>query len=233
MTEKIDERRASMDLIYFDNAATTWPKPPGTLEAMIRYQETIGGSPGRSAHRLSIEAARLVYDTREAAAELFGIDDPLRIVFTKNATEGLNIAIRGLLNPGDHCITSVMEHNSVMRPLRAMEAKGVALSVVPCAADGTMDPEDIEAAIRPETRLIALIHASNITGTIMPVAAAGAIARRHGIPLLVDAAQTAGTVPIDVEAMNIDLLAFTGHKALFGPQGTGGLYIRKGLDAQI
>ncbi len=222
-----------MDLIYFDNAATTWPKPPGTLEAMIRYQETIGGSPGRSAHRLSIEAARLVYDTREAAAELFGIDDPLRIVFTKNATEGLNIAIRGLLNPGDHCITSVMEHNSVMRPLRAMEAKGVALSVVPCAADGTMDPEDIEAAIRPETRLIALIHASNITGTIMPVAAAGAIARRHGIPLLVDAAQTAGTVPIDVEAMNIDLLAFTGHKALFGPQGTGGLYIRKGLDAQI
>ena len=222
-----------MDLTYFDNAATTWPKPPGTLEAMIRYQETIGGSPGRSAHRLSIEAARLVYDTREAAAELFGVDDPLRIVFTKNATEGLNIAIRGLLKPGDHCITSVMEHNSVMRPLRAMEAKGVALSVVPCVADGTMDPAYIEAAIRPETRLIAIIHASNITGTIMPVAAAGAIARRHGIPLLVDAAQTAGTVPIDVEAMNIDLLAFTGHKALFGPQGTGGLYIRKGLDAQI
>lgn len=222
-----------MDILYFDNAATTWPKPPEMLEAMIRYQKQVGGSPGRSAHRLSIEAARIVYDTREAMAELFAIDDPFRIAFTKNATEGLNIAIQGLLKPGDHCITSGMEHNSVMRPLRAMEARGVTLSVVPCTTDGTLNPADLEAAIRPETRLIALIHASNITGTLMPIAEVGAIARRHGIPLLVDAAQTAGALPIDVEAMNIDLLAFTGHKSLFGPQGTGGLYIRQGLDAKI
>jgi len=222
-----------MDILYFDNAATTWPKPQGMLEAMIRYQETVGGSPGRSAHRLSIEAARIVYDTREAAAELFGINDPFRIAFTKNATEGLNIAIQGLLKPGDHCITSGMEHNSVMRPLRAMEARGIDLSVVPCRADGTLDPSDVEAAIRPQTRLIALIHASNITGTLMPIREAGALARQHGIPFLVDAAQTAGALPLDVEAMNIDLLAFTGHKSLFGPQGTGGLYIRKGLDEQI
>ena len=222
-----------MNLLYFDNAATTWPKPKGMLEAMIRYQETVGGSPGRSAHRLSIEAARIVYDTREAAAELFGIDDPFRVAFTKNATEGLNIAIQGLLKPGDHCITSGMEHNSVMRPLRAMEAKGIEISIIPCRTDGTLDPADVEAAIRSQTRLIILIHASNITGTLMPVAEVGALARRHGIPLLVDAAQTAGAVPIDVEAMNIDLLAFTGHKSLFGPQGTGGLYIRKGLDERI
>jgi cysteine desulfurase family protein len=222
-----------MDILYFDNAATTWPKPPETLQAMIRYQETVGGSPGRSAHRLSIEAARIVYDTREAVAELFGIDDPFRVAFTKNATEGLNIAIQGLLKPGDHCVTSGMEHNSVMRPLRAMEAKGVALSVVPCQSDGTLNPADVDAAIGPRTRLIILIHASNITGTLMPVAEVGAIAQRHGIPLLVDAAQTAGALPINVNAMNIDLLAFTGHKSLFGPQGTGGLYIRKGLDEQI
>jgi selenocysteine lyase/cysteine desulfurase len=222
-----------MSFLYFDNAATTWPKPQEMLDAMIRYQETVGGSPGRSAHRLSIEAARIVYDTREAVAELFGIDDPLRIVFTKNATEGLNTAIQGLLKPGDHCITSGMEHNSVMRPLRAMEAKGVDVSVIPCRDDGTLEPSDVEAAIRPRTKLIVLIHASNIIGTLMPVRKVGAIARRHGIPLLVDAAQTAGAIPIDVGAMNIDLLAFTGHKSLFGPQGTGGLYIREGLDEQI
>jgi len=222
-----------MEILYLDNAATTWPKPPEILQAMIRYQETVGGSPGRSAHRLSIEAARIVYDTREAAADLFGIDDPFSVAFTKNATEGLNIAIQGILKPGDHCVTTGMEHNSVMRPLRAMEARGVALSVVPCKADGTLNPADVKAAIRPETRMIALIHASNITGTLMPVAEVGDIARRHGIPLLVDAAQTAGAFPIDVAAMNIDLLAFTGHKSLFGPQGTGGLYIRKDLDEKI
>jgi cysteine desulfurase family protein len=222
-----------MDIIYFDNAATTWPKPPEMLPAMIRYQEEVGGSPGRSAHRLSIEAARIVYDTREAVAELFGIDDPFRIAFTKNATEGLNIAIQGLLKPGDHCITTGMEHNSVMRPLRAMEARGVSLTVVPCQTDGTLNPVDVEAAIRPETKLIVTIHASNITGTLMPVTEVGAIARRHGIPHLVDAAQTAGALPIDIVAMNIDLLAFTGHKSLFGPQGTGGLYIHKGLDERI
>lgn len=222
-----------MELLYFDNAATSWPKPEATPAAMDRYLREIGASPGRSAHRLSLEAGRIVLEAREAVAQLLGADDPFRIVFTKNATEALNIVLRGLLKPGDHVITSSMEHNSVMRPLRALEAEGVAVSVIPCSARGELDPGDIPTAIRPTTRAILLTHASNVTGTILPVREAGRIAREHGLILIVDAAQTAGAVPIAVEEMRIDLLAFTGHKALFGPPGTGGLYIKKGLETQI
>ncbi len=222
-----------MELLYFDNAATSWPKPEATPAAMDRYLREIGGSPGRSAHRLSLEAGRIVLEAREAVAQILGADDPFRIVFTKNATEALNIAFRGLLKPGDHVITSSMEHNSVMRPLRALEAEGVAVSVIPCSARGELDPGDIPTAIRPTTRAVILTHASNVTGTILPVREAGRIAREHGLLLIVDAAQTAGAVPIAVEEMGIDLLAFTGHKALFGPPGTGGLYIKKGLETQI
>jgi cysteine desulfurase family protein len=220
------------DILYFDNAATSCPKPPETLRAMRRFMEAGGGSPGRSGHRLSIAAARVIFAAREALAGLFGVDDPLRIVLTKNATEALNIAAAGLL-PGDHVITSGMEHNSVMRPLRALEAAGVALTVVSCSAAGELDPDDVRAAIRTETKAIFLTHASNVTGTIMPVAEVGRIARDHGILFCVDAAQTAGALPIDVGPMGIDLLAFTGHKSLFGPQGTGGLYIREGLEEGI
>ncbi|HAR99398.1 MAG TPA: cysteine desulfurase [Syntrophus sp. (in: bacteria)] len=219
-------------MLYFDNAATSCPKPPETLRAMRRFMEAGGGSPGRSGHRLSIAAARVIFAAREALAGLFGVDDPLRIVLTKNATEALNIAAAGLL-PGDHVITSGMEHNSVMRPLRALEAAGVALTVVSCSAAGELDPDDVRAAIRTETKAIFLTHASNVTGTIMPVAEVGRIARDHGILFCVDAAQTAGALPIDVGPMGIDLLAFTGHKSLFGPQGTGGLYIREGLEEGI
>ncbi|MHB9096873.1 MAG: aminotransferase class V-fold PLP-dependent enzyme [Syntrophales bacterium] len=222
-----------MDLLYFDNAATSWPKPEATPAAMDRYLREIGGSPGRSAHRLSLEAGRIVLEAREAVARLLGADDPFRIVFTKNATEALNIALGGLLRPGDHVITSSMEHNSVMRPLRALAAEGVAVSVIPCSVRGELDPADIPPAIRPNTRTIILTHASNVTGTILPVGEAGRIAREHGLILIVDAAQTAGALPIAVEEMGIDLLAFTGHKALYGPPGTGGLYIKKGLETQI
>ena len=222
-----------MDLLYFDNAATSWPKPEETQAAMSRYLREIGGSPGRSGHRLSIEAGRIILDAREAVARLFGVDDPFRIVFTKNATEALNIALRGLLNAGDHVITSSMEHNSVMRPLRALEREGVAVSVIPCSVRGELDPTAIPPAIRPNTRAIILTHASNVTGTILPIGEAGRIAREHGLVLIVDAAQTAGVLPIAVEAMGIDLMAFTGHKSLFGPPGTGGLYIRKGLETRI
>ena len=222
-----------MDVIYFDNAATSWPKPDATMEAMNRYNEITGASPGRSAHRLSIAAARIIFDTRESLAELFGISDSLQIVFTKNATEALNIAISGLLKKGDHVITSGMEHNSVMRPLRAMEARGIELSVIPCSERGEMDPRDITPYIKKNTRAIFLTHASNVTGTITQVAEVGKIARENGFIFCVDAAQTAGVIPIDIEEMNIDLLAFTGHKSLLGPQGTGGLYIRKGLDKNI
>lgn len=219
-------------MIYLDNAASGWPKPPEVLQAMAHFMEQVGANPGRSGHRLAVEAARTVYRARERLATLLGASDPLRIVFGLNATEALNLALAGLLMPGDHVITSSMEHNSVMRPLRALEAKGVGVSVVHCAPSGALDPRAVEAEIRPTTRLIALIHASNVVGTLMPVAEVGRIARRYSLLFLVDAAQTAGAYPIDIEAQSIDLLAFTGHKALLGPQGTGGLYIgpRVGLD---
>lgn len=213
-------------MIYFDNAATSWPKPAAVTEAMAHFMTEVGANPGRSAHRRSIEAGRIIYETRDALARLFNVDDPLRIVFGSNATEALNLALRGILRPGDHVVTSSMEHNSVMRPLRAMEEEGVVeIAVVPCSSEGFLDPADLEAAIRPDTRMIALNHASNVVGSLLPVAEAGAIARKHDLLLLVDAAQTAGAHPLDVKAMQIDLLAFTGHKALFGPQGTGGLCI--------
>lgn len=218
-------------MIYFDNAATSWPKPPGVAEAMTHYLAEIGANPGRSGHRLAVQAARVVYSAREAVAELFGAPDPLRVVFGANATEALNLALNGLLRPGDHVVTASMEHNSVMRPLRALARAGVALTVVPCSGEGALDPADLEAAIRPDTRLIAINHASNVVGTLLPVAEAGRIARQHGLLLLVDAAQTAGAYPIDVQADAIDLLAFTGHKSLYGPMGTGGLVIGERVDA--
>jgi cysteine desulfurase family protein len=221
------------NIIYFDNAATSWPKPEDTLSAMQWYMQTIGSNPGRSGHRLSIEAGRIILDARENLAQLFGVSDPFRIIFAKNATEALNLAIAGLLKPGDHAITSSMEHNSVMRPLRVMEKKGLELSVIRCSETGELDLNKIVASIKSNTRAIYLSHASNVTGTIMPVVEVGRIARNRGLIFCVDAAQTAGAFPIDVEAMNIDLLAFTGHKSLYGPQGTGGLYIREGLEKLI
>ena len=218
-------------MIYFDNAATSWPKPPCVAEAMTHYLVDVGASPGRSGHRLAIEAARIVYGAREAVAELFHAPDPLRVVFGANVTEALNLALNGLLRPGDHVVTGSLEHNSVMRPLRALERAGVGVTVVPCSKTGELDPRDLEAAVRPDTQLIVLNHASNVVGTLLPVPEAGAIARRHGILLLVDAAQTAGAYPIDMQAAGIDLLAFTGHKSLYGPMGTGGLIFGPRVDA--
>jgi cysteine desulfurase/selenocysteine lyase len=220
-------------VIYLDNAASSWPKPDTTWQAMEHFMRSVGANPGRSGHRLSIEAGRIINEAREALAELFAIDDPLRIVFTRNATESLNLAIFGILQSGDHCVTSSMEHNSVMRPLRALEKKGLELTAVSCSSKGELDPRGIEKAIKKNTRLIVTTHASNIIGTLMPIAEVGAIARAHGILYCIDAAQTAGAYPIDVETMKIDLLAFTGHKSLFGPQGTGGLYISEGLEEKL
>jgi cysteine desulfurase/selenocysteine lyase len=217
-------------MIYFDSAATSWPKPPGVAQAMVHFLDEIGANPGRSAHRLSVESARVVYAAREAVAELFNAPDPLRVVFGHNVTEALNLALRGLLRPGDHVITSSMEHNSVMRPLRALERQGVELTVVRCSPEGFLDPADVEAAIRPNTLMIALNHASNVVGTLLPVVEVGHIARRHDALLLVDAAQTGGAYPIDVQADGVDLLAFTGHKSLYGPMGTGGLIFGERVD---
>lgn len=223
---------AGETMIYLDNAATSWPKPPGVAEAMTRFLTGVGANPGRSGHRLSVEAERVVYAAREAVAELFGAPDPLRVAFGLNVTEALNLALRGLLRPGDHVITGSMEHNSVMRPLRALERQGVALTVVRCSPQGVLDPREVEAAIRPNTRLIVLNHASNVIGTLLPVAEVGQIARRHGLLLLVDTAQSGGTYPIDMQRDAIDLLAFTGHKGLLGPTGTGGLIVGERVDLQ-
>jgi cysteine desulfurase/selenocysteine lyase len=218
-------------LLYLDNAATSWPKPPVVCEAMIRFLEHVGANPGRSGHRLSIEAGRIVNGAREALAELLRAPDPLRIIFTKNATEAINLVLFGMLGPGDHVVTSAVEHNAMMRPLRALEDAGVGVTRVPCAPDGTLSPTDLGVALRPATKLIALTQASNVCGTLLPIAEAGVLARRHGALLLVDAAASAGVAAIDMERDAIDLLAFTGHKSLYGPMGTGGLALGDRVDA--
>ena len=223
-------------MIYFDNAATSWPKPPGVAEAMVHFMEKVGANPGRAAHRRAVESGRILYDAREAVCELFHAPDPLRVVFGKNVTEALNLALRGLLRAGDHVVTSSMEHNSMMRPLRALERQpepcsgSVQVTVVGCSPQGILEPADVEAAIQPNTKLVALNHASNVVGTLLPVAEVGAICREHDLLLLVDAAQTAGAYPIDVQADQIDLLAFTGHKSMGGPMGTGGLIVGERVD---
>ena len=230
-------------MIYFDNAATSWPKPPGVAEAMTRFIDEVGANPGRAAHRQAIESGRIVYAAREAVCEIFHAPDPLRLVWCKNVTEALNLALRGLLRPGDHVVTSSMEHNSMMRPLRALEGAperhqgaperhlgGVEVTVVECSPSGVLDPAEVEAAIRPNTRMVALNHASNVVGTLLPVAEVGAICRERDLLLLVDAAQTGGAYPVDVQADKIDLLGFTGHKSLGGPMGTGGLIVGERVD---
>lgn len=192
---------------------------------MADFLEFAGGNPGRSGHRISIEAGRIVYNARESLAELFNAQDPMKVIFTANATYAINLGLFGLLRPGDHVVTSAMEHNAVMRPLRNLESMGVQLTIVPCNRDGVINPKDIAHAMQPSTRLVVATHASNVTGTIFPIAEIAAIAHRGGAWILVDAAQTAGVVPIDMQTMGIDLLAFTGHKGLQGPPGTGGLVI--------
>lgn len=199
---------------------------------MQRFLDEIGANPGRSGHRLANEAERVRFGARAAVAELFHVADPPRVVFTLNGTTALNLVLRGLLKPGGHVVTTSMEHNAVMRPLRMLETVGVTLSIVNPATDGTLDPAAIAAAIRDSTRLIVVNHASNVSGTLLPVREIGAIARSHDVPLLVDAAQTGGCVPIDIERDNIDLLAFCGHKGLLGPSGTGGLAIGPHFDIE-
>ena len=217
-------------MIYLDNAATSRPKPHTVHDAVAHCLRDVGANPGRSAHRLANQAERVRFDTREALAELLGVTDPMRVVFTNNATTALNLVISGLLTPDTHVVTTGMEHNAVMRPLRALEQHGVSVSIIPCDPDGSLDPRALDEHIRPETRLIVANHASNVCGTILPIREIGARARQHGVPFLVDAAQTAGCRPIDLVADNIDLLAFTGHKGLLGPAGIGGLAIHDDFD---
>ncbi len=213
-------------MIYLDNAATSFPKPEAVLGGMDAFVRSSAANPGRSGHRRAVAAEAMIEATRRSLAQLFGCPRPERIVFTLNATDALNMAIKGVVRHGDHVITSVLEHNSISRPLNQMEKDGViTLTRLPANGDHLIDPDDVARAFTPQTRLVAVTHASNVTGTIQPVAAFGRIARERGALLLVDASQSAGIVPIDVENNAIDLLAFTGHKALLGPTGTGGLVV--------
>jgi cysteine desulfurase family protein len=211
--------------IYLDNAATSWPKPEGVYQAVEHFMREIGASPGRGGHLREQKATRIVDDAREALAKLFNAPDPQGVVFTMNATQAINMALKGILRPGDHVVTSSVEHNALWRPLKALEQHGVMVTAVPCAPDGSLDPADLRAAMRPTTRLVAMLHASNVLGTLLPVGEVGRIAHDHGALFLADAAQTAGAYPLDMQAMGIDLLAFAGHKGLFGPHGTGGLVV--------
>lgn len=219
-------------MIYLDNAATSFPKPEVVYEAVLNNMKNYGANPGRSGHKLALEAGRTIYEGRELVCKLFNIDDPMQIIFTSNATDALNLAIKGVLNKGDHVITTSMEHNSVLRPIKSMEANGVENTIVQCDDKGVLDPQLIKDAIKPNTKLIVTTHASNVTGTIMPIEEIGKIAKENGILFLIDAAQTAGVYDIDVKKLDVDLLAAAGHKGLMGPQGTGILYIKEGIEVR-
>ena len=217
-------------MIYLDNAATTRKKPQPVVDAVTAALCSLGNS-ARGAHAGALAAARVIYDARCRAAAFFGCTSPDRVIFTANATEALNIALFGLFQRGDHVISTDLEHNSVLRPLYRLEAEhGVSLSFVPADRRGCVDYADFERLIRPETRAIVCTHASNLTGNLLDLARIGQIAKAHGLYLIVDAAQTAGCFPIDMEALGIDVLCFTGHKGLMGPQGTGGLCLRAGIE---
>jgi len=219
---------------YFDNAATSWPKPDIVYDTMDRHFRKFGANPGRSGHAMAVAAEHNIQEVRNRLARFFNAEAPERIVFTLNATDSLNIAIKGLLREGDHAISSMLEHNSVTRPLVGMASSGmIELDRLTCGADTLLDPDDLVKLIRPNTKLIALTHCSNVTGTLQPIEAFAKIAREHQIPLLVDGSQTAGVLPIDFQAMGIDLFAAPGHKSLLGPTGTGILYIREGLEPDL
>ena len=215
-------------MIYLYNAATTLHKPKGVAEAMITALTSMGNS-GRGAHEATLDASRMIYGTREKLAELFHISDPMRIAFTCNATESLNIAIQGILQPGDHVITSVCEHNSVLRPVYRMAKRGVTYNMLPADKKGVIQYDQLTSLLKKETKAIVITHASNLTGNVTDLKKVSDFAKKNGLLLIVDASQTAGCIPIDVQELGIDVLCFTGHKGLMGPQGTGGIYVREGI----
>lgn len=216
-------------MIYLDNAATSYHKPQVVGEAMINALNTMGNS-GRGVNDASLTAASKIFETRSFLCDFFHGENPSRIAFTSNSTESLNIAIKGLFNPGDHVITSVLEHNSVLRPLYEIEKTGVEVSILPCDESGMIYADTFEAAIKENTKAIISTHASNLTGNVVDIASLGSLAKKHNLLFIVDASQTAGFLDIDVQEMNIDVLCFTGHKSLMGPQGIGGIYVRPGID---
>jgi cysteine desulfurase family protein len=215
-------------MIYFDNGATSYPKPKQVEQAVAEALH-MAGNAGRGAYGGTLDCARMIFGVREQLAELFHIADPSRIAFTSNATESLNIAIGGMFAPGDHVVTTVCEHNSVLRPLYLQEQGGVHVTYIGADSHGVIDYDALEQAVTPNTKAIVVTHASNLTGNLTDLNAIKNIKRKNNTLLVLDSAQTAGAVPIDVEAMDIDVLCFTGHKGLMGPQGTGGIYVREGV----
>ncbi|MEG0368784.1 MAG: aminotransferase class V-fold PLP-dependent enzyme [Hungatella sp.] len=216
-------------MIYLDNAATTIQKPEVVVEAVASAMRHMGNA-GRGAHEVSLDSSRLIYDTRQQLAKLFGLEDPTGVAFTANSTAGLNIAIQGILNPGDHVISTAMEHNSVLRPLYRMQEQGTELTILPVDRLGNLCYEDMEREIRSTTKAIVCTHASNLTGNLIDLKRVGEIAAAHGVLLIVDASQSAGVFEINMSEMGIDVLCFTGHKSLLGPQGTGGICAKKGVE---
>lgn len=223
-----------MKRIYLDNAATSWPKPEVVYEATDRYQREIGGPAGRSAYRTAVEVDRLIGRARIGLGRLVGLDDPTRVIFTYSGTDSLNLAIQGIVRPGDHVVTTACEHNSVLRPLRYLaDSAQVSVTYVPCDGAGFVSPDDVRRAIKPNTRLVAIIHGSNVTGAIQPIDEIGQVVHQQGAFYLVDAAQTLGEVPISLAHCRADMIAAPGHKALLGPLGTGVLYLSERAAEQM
>lgn len=216
-------------VIYMDNAATTLKKPQEVIDAVVQAMSSMGNA-GRGANEAALGAARMIYDARDRLCHFFGGENPSRLVFTNNSTESLNIALKGILNPGDHVITTVLEHNSVLRPLYQLQESGVELTIIGCDEKGNIDFCDIESSIKKNTRMIVCTNGSNLTGNYIPLEPIGELAHKNGLLFVVDASQTAGVFPIDVKKMKIDVLCFTGHKGMLGPQGTGGMYVGEGVE---
>ena len=218
-------------MIYLDNAATTMKKPQCVIDAVVAAMSHMGNA-GRGATSAALDASRVIYDTREKLSDLFNLQNPSRVAFTCNSTESLNTAIKGILSSGDHAITTALEHNSVLRPLYDLQAKGMELSIVDCDENGNIDYNDFEKLIKENTKAIVCTHASNLVGNVLDVKKIGSIAKKHNLIFIVDASQSTGVFPIDMQDMNIDILCFTGHKGLLGPQGTGGICVREGIDVR-
>ncbi len=222
-----------MEKIYLDNAATTFPKPPQVARAVYQYMTGEGVNINRGCYDSAYRVEEAVFETRQLLCELFGGPDCRNVVFTKNATESLNVLLKGFLRPGDHVIVSSMEHNAVMRPLTQLTEQGCAFTRAPCDETGALQIECLKDCLRPDTKAVVMTHASNVCGTLLPLDEIGVFCQSHGLRFFVDSAQTAGVWPIDMGTMHIDALAFTGHKGLLGPQGTGGFLLAEGMEAQI
>lgn len=222
-----------MEKIYFDNACTTFPKPPQVAEEMYRYLTQEGANINRGCYHSAYRVEETVFETRQLLCERFHGPDCRNVLFTKNVTESLNVILKGLLRPGDHVLVSAMEHNAVMRPLVQLEQAGCTFTRVPCNEVGELELEALERCLRPNTRAVVMLHASNVCGTVIPIEAVGEFCKARGLRFIVDSAQTAGVFPLDMEKMHIDALAFTGHKGLMGPQGIGGFLLGEGMEKEL